>query len=295
MPGRVIVVGSLHYDIMVKAPDRPRKGETVMGESWWPKCGGKGGNQSVEAALAGAAVSMIGAVGDDEFGRVLLANLAAAGVDARRVDVVADAGSGMSVAIQDSAGDYGAVVVSGANRRIEIAEDDTRDWPAGGWLVLQNEVPPSVNLAAARFARARGLKILLNAAPAIALDPALDALVDVLVVNAIEAEMLGGGAVEDLGTAAVAARRLSRGNRTVVVTAGGDGVAFSSPDGDGAVAAEPVRLVSTHGAGDCFVGTLAAELAAGSSFAAAVVQANSAAGRLVSLSEEERVARLPTS
>ncbi|WP_246734076.1 PfkB family carbohydrate kinase, partial [Oharaeibacter diazotrophicus] len=81
MPGKVVVVGSLHYDIMVAAPDRPRRGETVIGEAWWPKCGGKGGNQAVEAVLAGADVAMVGAVGDDAFGAVLRGNLAAAGVD----------------------------------------------------------------------------------------------------------------------------------------------------------------------------------------------------------------------
>lgn len=291
MPGDVVVVGSLHYDIMVKAPDRPRKGETVLGEAWWPKCGGKGGNQAVEAAFAGASVAMVGAVGDDDFGRTLLAHLKAAGVATGGIAVLADAKSGMSVAIEDASGDYGAVVVSGANRRIVVDEGVVPVFKPGGVLVLQNEIPAAANLAAARLAKAKGCRIVFNAAPALEPDPALDMLVDVLVVNAIEAEMLGGGPVTDLASARDAADRLSRGSRTVVVTAGGDGVAYAGPGFAGDVEAEPVRLVSTHGAGDCFVGTLAAGLAAGAAFGDAIRAANAAAGRLVSLTEAERTAR----
>ena len=90
----VTVFGSLHYDIMVEAPDRPRKGETVTGRAWQPKCGGKGGNQAVSAARAGVRSAMIGAVGDDDFGRALVDNLARCGVDSRFVRVAPGAGSG---------------------------------------------------------------------------------------------------------------------------------------------------------------------------------------------------------
>src|SRR3954451_14540603 len=122
----IVVVGSLHYDIMVDAPDRPRKGETVAGHAWRPKFGGKGGNQAVAAARAGAKVRMAGAVGDDEFGRFLLGALGG-GVDASRVARLSGTGSGMSVAISDASGDYGAVIVSGANLLVDpsaLAEPD---------------------------------------------------------------------------------------------------------------------------------------------------------------------------
>src|SRR3954451_3400903 len=95
----VVVAGSLHYDIMVDAPDRPRKGETVTGFAWRPKFGGKGGNQAVAAAKAGAEIRMVGAVGDDDFGRFILEKLSAGGVDASRVQHLSNVGSGMSVAI----------------------------------------------------------------------------------------------------------------------------------------------------------------------------------------------------
>src|SRR5437868_996330 len=111
----IVVVGSLHFDIMVDAPDRPRKGETVTGFAWRPKFGGKGGNQAVAAAKAGAEIRMVGAVGDDDFGRFIVEKLSASGIDASRVQRLSNVGSGMSVAISDQDGDYGAVIVSGAN------------------------------------------------------------------------------------------------------------------------------------------------------------------------------------
>ena len=162
----VIVVGSLHYDIMVDAPGRPRKGETVTGRSWAPKFGGKGGNQAVAARRQGVSTAMVGAVGKDGFGEALLAGLDRAKVDRRAVAVFDGLGSGMSVAIFDDEGDYGAVIVSGAN--LAIAPDQASDelLSHGKVLVLQNEIPEIVNEAVARRARERGLTVIINAAPA---------------------------------------------------------------------------------------------------------------------------------
>src|SRR4051794_25815820 len=109
---KVVVLGSLHLDIMVHAPDRPKKGETLPGSAWGYKAGGKGGNQAVAAAQFGARASMVGRVGNDDFGRRLLHYLKDAGVDAEHVRTDPEAGSGMSVAIIDAEGDYGAVIVS---------------------------------------------------------------------------------------------------------------------------------------------------------------------------------------
>ena len=206
----VVVVGSLHYDIMVDAPDRPRKGETVTGYAWRPKFGGKGGNQAVAAAKAGAEVRMAGAVGADEFGRFLLDALGASGVDASRVARLPEAGSGMSVAISDAGGDYGAVIVSGANLLVDPAAlADPGLWQGARALILQNEMPDAINVAAARAARTAGATVCLNAAPYRPLSEELAALVDLLVVNAIEAEELGGLAVTDLASAAAAAEALA--------------------------------------------------------------------------------------
>lgn len=281
----VVVLGSLHYDIMVYGPDRPRKGETVTGRAWEPKCGGKGGNQAVAAARAGVATAMIGAVADDAFGKALIDNLKAGGVDHRHVRTLAGSGSGMSVAIFDAEGDYGAVIVSGSNLALGQADIDaaTDLFKNGAVLVLQNEVPEAANIAAAKAMRKAGGAVILNAAPARPLSEEMAGLVDVLVVNAIEAEQIGGSAVVDsLPGALDAAKGLAKRFPAVVVTAGGDGVAAVADGEDFAIESIKVKLVSTHGAGDEFTGVLAAEMARGAGFEQALHSANRAAAALVS-------------
>jgi ribokinase len=281
--GAVVVVGSLHYDIMVDAPDRPRKGETVAGSAWRPKFGGKGGNQAVAAARAGALTRMAGAVGNDGFGNFLLAGLDAAGVDRTAVAVIDVAGSGMSVAISDAEGDYGAVIVSGANLLIpRVLVEAQSLWRAARVLVLQNEVAESINLVAAHAARRVGALICLNAAPARPLACELAALVDILVVNAVEAEILSGVVVDSLDGARRAAACLRSLVRTAIVTAGGAGVAAATPDREVALPAIPIDVASTHGAGDTFVGVLAAGIAAALSLDEALSEANKAAADHVS-------------
>lgn len=289
---RVTVFGSLHYDIAVFGPCRPRKGETVTGTSWHPKSGGKGGNQAVSAAKAGARAAMIGAVAEDEFGRFLLDNLARRGVDHRFVMRTASRSTGMSVAIFDEEGDYGAVIVSGSNLELGVAElDAAADLLADtAILVLQNEVPDAANVLAAERARAAGALVLLNAAPARPLSEALRACVDILVVNAVEAEMLSGtGVVETLDGALAAARLLKPQFPRVVVTAGGAGVAAIDEAGQ-EIAIEPVKVKveSTHGAGDEFIGVLAYALAKGAPLAEALASANEAAAALVATAEHDR-------
>jgi ribokinase len=288
-PPAVIVVGSLHYDIMVDAPDRPRKGETIAGRGWSPKCGGKGGNQAVAARRQGVPTAMVGAVGDDSFGAALLAGLDRAKVDRTNVAVLSGIGSGMSVAIFDDDGDYGAVIVSGANLAITRAQAVAELLSRGKVLVLQNEIPEIVNEAVARHARDLGVTTILNAAPARPFTTSLPDLVDILVVNAIEAEMLGGSDVSSLETAACAAERLTARFESVVVTAGRDGVACFDRSGRALkLPGIKVSVASTHGAGDAFVGTLAARIAVGEPFEVALSTANREAAKLVSTPEEER-------
>ena len=288
-PHLVVVVGSLHYDIMVDAPDRPRKGETLAGRSWAPKFGGKGGNQAAAARRQGVSTAMVGAVGDDAFGTALLAGLDQANVDRSAVAILDGVGSGMSVAIFDEEGDYGAVIVSGANLAVTAEQASDALFREGKVLVLQNEIPEPVNEAAARWGRQHGVTTILNAAPARQFETELPDLVDILVVNAIEAEMLGGGQVTSLDSAAAAAETLSSRFKAVVVTAGGDGVAFFDRSGQQIkLPALPVLVASTHGAGDAFVGTLAARLAVGDAPSAALNAANQEAARWVSVPEGQR-------
>jgi ribokinase len=255
MSPSVVVVGSLHYDMIVNSTRLPHIGETLPGTSWASKCGGKGGNQAVEAARHGAAVHMVACIGADEFGRKLLDNLSLSKVDTTHVSTV-DASSGLSVVVSEVGGDYAAVIVSGANQLLSEqglagAESVIRN---ASVLILQNEVPDQVNLAAARLGRSSGAKIILNAAPARPL----------------------------------AAGFLSGGGSAVIVTAGGDGVAVQSRDYVATIEPHAIDLVSTHGAGDAFVGALAARIAGGDTLADAVTYANAAAAVLVSTKDENR-------
>jgi ribokinase len=282
-PATVLVVGSLHYDIMVEADHLPRKDETAVGRRWYPKFGGKGGNQAVSAARHGAAARMLGAIGTDDFGRFLRDGLAAGGVDTRFLREIAGVGSGMSVAIQDSEGDYAATIVSGANLALDPAWlDDPALWRDAGLLVLQNEVPEAINLAAATRARTRGLRTLLNAAPFRPLSPMLESVIDVLIVNAVEAEMMGAGHVCCLDSASAAAGKLASRFESVIVTAGSQGLAAWTAEEDRfQLPAQKVDVVSSHGAGDCFIGAFAAATVHGAVFRDACAQAAAAAARHV--------------
>lgn len=288
----VTVFGSLHYDIAVNGPARPRKGETITGVSWYPKSGGKGGNQAVSAARTGVPTAMIGAVANDDFGHALLANLEKKQVDARFVRRNSSLSTGMSVAIFDAEGDYGAVIVSGSN--LTLGDDDINAAreviEKTDVLVLQNEVPDAANVSAARAVKRAGGIVMLNAAPARALSNDLQSLVDVIVVNGIEAEMLAGvPVVETLDGALAAARLLTKTYRQAVVTAGGAGVAYADTDGsEFVVEAMRIKVESTHGAGDEFIGVLAAGIASGDPIEQALRNANQAAGVLVSTPESER-------
>lgn len=291
----IVVLGSLHLDVIVQAPALPRLGETAIGQAWSQTPGGKGGNQAVAAARHGASVAMIGAVGDDAPAGTLRAHLRENGVDIAHV-ADAPAPSGMSVAITEASGDYGAVIVSGANLTLDARAVAAAGGLIGGarWLLLQNEVPEAANRAAALAARRAGCKVMLNAAPARPLPSDLASLLDILVVNALEAEALSGVAVRDAASALAAAEALCAGPAAVIVTAGGAGLALATSGGTRVrMAAHAVRVVSTHGAGDGFIGALAARLALGDPLETALRYANAAAALLVASAPEARAALDP--
>lgn len=251
----VFVCGSLHYDVVVNAPHLPRLDETVTGAAVNYIMGGKGGNQAVASARMGAKTAFAGRVGDDPYGAALLKGLMDAGVETSQVQSESGA-SGMSVAIVEPDGGYGAVIVSAANLNID---PNLIDIPANSNVVLlQNEVPEAVNLVVALKARSMGASVILNAAPARPMGGDLLGAIDILVVNRVEAaDLLAAreAALDPLG----AARALTTlGPRTVILTLGGDGLVLH----DGVTAAHhpghPVEVVSTHGAGDAFLGALAA-------------------------------------
>ncbi|MCU0790933.1 MAG: PfkB family carbohydrate kinase, partial [Nitratireductor sp.] len=186
----VLVAGSLHLDVVVRAPRLPARDETLMGDHVDYVCGGKGGNQALAAARMGAVTHMAGKVGDDNFAPILLENLKAASVGVSGIQQGAGERSGMSAAIVEQSGDYGAVVVSAANRTIDLHAIALP--PDMRVLVLQNEIPEVVNRHVAELARKAGAMVVLNAAPMRAMAREMLALADVLVVNRVEAAQLFG-------------------------------------------------------------------------------------------------------
>ena len=283
----VLVAGSLHYDVIVEAARLPALDETLPGTSAAYAFGGKGGNQAAAAALHGAHTAMTGRVGGDAAGQFLLGKLDTAGVDRSGVQLDPAASSGMSVAIVTAGGEYGAVIVSAANLGFDPGQTIVE--PGTGVVVLQNEITERANLAMARKAGEAGAILVLNAAPARPLDPELLSLVSILIVNRVEAAMLSGLSMERADDAIQAARQLGGAGRDVIVTLGGDGCVLCEKMGQPThFAALKVKAVSSHGAGDSFVGALAARLARGDSVAEAARYASAAAALHVSRMVEER-------
>ena len=259
--GRVFVVGSLHYDIVLNAPHLPARDETVMGENVQFVCGGKGGNQAVAAAQHGADVSFAGAVGKDFFADALLDNLAKCGLETGQILRHDGSASGMSVAIVEPSGDYGAVVASGANQRLNASNIDIPTDTS--CLILQNEIPEDVNIVIADRAKKMGAQVVLNAAPMRTLPTALLQNIDVLIVNRVEAAAFFHQSMETIGDAEAALDKSTLPCPAIIITLGGDGLVFSSTDErPHHVPAASVETISSHGAGDAFVGALCSQLVA---------------------------------
>lgn len=287
---KIVVVGSLHYDIFVEAPHRPTKGETVMGFKWYPKFGGKGGNQALAVAKYGSNVTMVSAVGDDAFANGILTVLKSHNIDTSYIQNIKDTKTGMSVAIKDDS-DYEAVVVSGANLKIDnsVFADD-KLWAGAKILVLQNEVLAATNIAAARAAKQRGILVCINAAPAMKMEEELKALIDILIVNEVEARQFTNINIDTLADAKQASLDLSKNFNTVIVTAGDKGVAYCMQGQEPcSVDVHKVKLISTHGAGDCFVGAFCSKYAQTSDFTQAVEYANLMAAQHVSSEHDDVV------
>jgi ribokinase len=279
MTAQVIVVGSLNMDLVTRAPRIPQPGETIIGSGFHTLPGGKGANQAVAAARLGARVSMIGRVGNDAFGGLLLDNLAAAGVDHRHVISDSEAATGVALIVVDDAGQNSIVVASGANARLspEDVEAGAGAIAAADVLLLQLESPMETVMRAAQIGRACGVTVVLNPAPARPLPDELLSLIDVLVPNESETALLAGMDVENQSDAEkAAAALLSMGVGTVILTLGSRGALLAQEAGVDVFPAFEVTPVDTTAAGDAFMGGFAVALAEGRPLAEAVRWGNAA-------------------
>lgn len=283
MSAPLVVLGSANIDYTVAVERHPHPGETVLGGDVVTATGGKGANQALAAARQGARPVFLGSVGDDAGGRALLDALASGGVDVEHVEISAEAPTGVALITLARNGENSIVVAPGANGRVAVASVvDALEALAGSGTVLlaQLEVPVDAVAAAASAVEEAGGRVVLNLSPSAPVPDALLALCDPLVVNESEAFDLSGEPVDDPTSAAAAAVALLARCRSVVITLGGEGAVFArrpahgSPASAGAATghrpAPSVEVVDTTGAGDAFVGALAAELAHGRSLQEAV-------------------------
>jgi ribokinase len=295
----IVVFGSLNADLTARVERFPRPGETVAGLSFAVVAGGKGANQALAARRAGAAVKMVGAVGNDAFAATAVSGLSHAGVDLGGVRRI-DGPTGIAVIVVDARGQNSIVVVPGANG--SVAEPDLIDAALrpDTTLVLQLEVPLAAVSGAVHRARARGARVVLNAAPAIDLPATLLSVIDVLIVNEHEAEALAATSAVPSSPESFAAAVRQRFGCAVVVTLGARG-ALAAVGGARLLraAAPPVDVVDTTGAGDALVGALAAALDRGASWPRALAEgvaagslACGAAGAQAALPTAEAIDRL---
>lgn len=296
----IVVFGSINVDLVARVARLPRAGETLAGETFAAHPGGKGANQALAARRAGSAVALAGAVGEDLFAATALARLEEAGVDLSRVRR-APAPTGVALIHVDANGENCITVVPGANAEANPASVDDAALGAGTTVVLQLEVPLPAVLALAQRARARGARVILNAAPSRALPAALLAALDVLVVNEIEAAGIAAAAGWPVLPEAFAAATFRRYRCATVVTLGAQGALAAVHGALLRAAAPSIEVVDTTGAGDAFTGALASTLDRGlpwpralASAVAAGSLACAAAGAQTALPAGAAVARLAT-
>ncbi len=280
----VWIAGSVNMDIVATAARHPKIGETVAGKEVFFFPGGKGANQAVAAAKLGAPTALIGKVGDDAFGRELRHFLATENVSLKFLRDTSDARTGTAIITVTDA-DNAIVVVPGANALVSERDVAAPALAEGDVLVSQFEIP--LTTVEAFFSRARsvGATTLLNPAPAIDFDRDLLELVDILILNETELGTIAGAEIRENDADAriiEVARRLQTSERqTIVVTLGRRGALAWARGRALAIPGEAVKCVDTTGAGDCFVGAVAAQTALGVPIDQALVYANVAASLCV--------------
>ena len=279
MSERITVVGSLNMDLVVRSPRIPQPGETIIGHEWHTIPGGKGANQAVAAARLGGQVSMVGRVGKDGFAQALLENLTESSVDHKHVSQDPESATGVALITVDDAGENTIVVASGANMKLSPQEVEAVEETIASSkvLLLQLESPLETVTRAAQLARAHGVTVVLNPAPARQLPAELLSLVDVLVPNESETALLTGMPIDSQGALESAAGALlKKGISNIILTLGAMGAMLANASGFVPVPAFKIDPVDTTAAGDAFVGAVGVSLAEAKPITEAVRWGNAA-------------------
>jgi len=278
--GRVYVAGSINMDVVATADRHPKVGETVAGQQVLYFPGGKGANQAVAAARLGARTTLIGRMGKDSFGTELKAFLGGQGIDLGYVQETTQAHTGTAI-ITVAAADNTIVVIPGSNALVSADDVSVVPLVKGDVAVSQFEIPLPTIAAFFRRARAAEATTLLNPVPAQKFGRELLELVDILVLNETELGFLAGTELSDSDEAVriidVARQLQARADQTICVTLGKRGVLALAGQEEFPVPGRVVKAVDTTGAGDCFVGALAAQLADEVPLRTALAFANAAA------------------
>lgn len=271
----LVILGSVNADLLFKVEKLPAPGETVLCPSYAMAPGGKGSNQAAAAAKAGAETRFVGHLGDDAYGPVVRDLLVEAGIETSGLDV-SRRPTAIAVIGVDAEGENAIIVASGANLDTHAGQVDDRLLGPATTLLCQNEIRMSESAAILARGKAKGARTLLNLAPAGPLPAGVLDTLDYLIVNEIEARMAAGDAA---GEPLDLARRLARDHDLVcVVTLGARGAIAVGPKGGWRVGSLEIEPVDTTGAGDAFVGVLAAALDQGRALPDALHRASLAAG-----------------
>jgi len=268
----IIVFGSVNVDFVTRVTSIPKPGETVLGPAYDVIPGGKGANQALAAQRAGSPTIMAGAVGDDPFAAIGLGLLIEAGVDCSAVAKVA-APTGAAFITVDQNGENAITVASGANAHASAKALEALSIGPKDTLLMQREVPEAEQIAAARFAKSKGARVLLNVAPAGIVTEELANLLDIILVNEHEAMVVakGFGLSAESPTDAAQAIASARGI-ACIVTLGSEGAVGWTDGVRRQVPAPSVTVVDTTAAGDAFCGAFAAALDQGFGFTGALAR-----------------------
>ena len=288
MAGKILVVGSLHLDVIVHSSRLPKPDETLLGDKVSYRFGGKGGNQALAAAKIDVQVFMAGRIGTDNFGKQIYDTLSYQNINLDGLKIV-DEATGMSVALIGSDGIYSAVVVSGVNQTIELSEIAVPDDLTV--LVLQNEINTDANFEIIKKVP-KSTFVILNAAPALTPNKDFFERIDLLIVNQLEAKMLLNEEPSIFNNLDALRKLQNLGPKEVIITLGAEG--YTGISKNGKIFSEPgikVDVLSTHGAGDSFVGTLAAFICKGEpiNIAAQYAQASSALHVKTPIDQREKI------